>query len=433
MKNKFLKAATLAVSAVCILSFLAGCGKNGGGDAVKKNGDGTNFQQAFLDPVDQEKYFVGMCALTGDTMPGEAESGSTAEWISQNNKALGVKCQRIWMHISDILERAPNSNELTLKTDQAEKYHHFIDELKANGVERIVAMNHRFIYPYDYVKMDEGDRQVAIHPIEEAEFYKDWIQIYYNAYKILATEFPEINFWECGNEFDSSPFMHRNDKSLLTADDMGFIDADFCYAANKAIKEVNPNNACVFPGLTCTPTSSLVLEAAYTHIEGKKLPTLEEYYADDPDDYFDVVAWHPYPNDGGYAESKRKCDALRQIMIDHGDAEKRVFLTEIGYSTNDPSKFQDVAEMVADCFAQIKRDMPYVETVYYFRMSDRYEKFASDNLKENYMGCFYSPNDPVNLGKPKPLAIEFFKFINGKDADSSPLYWYYNEQTGNTN
>lgn len=89
--------------------------------------------------------------------------------------------------------------------------------------------------------------------------------------------------------------------------------------------------------------------------------------------------------------------------------------------------------MVADCFAQIKRDMPYVETVYYFRMSDRYEKFASDNLKENYMGCFYSPNDPVNLGKPKPLAIEFFKFINGKDADLSPLYWYYNEQTGNTN
>ena len=74
MKNKFLKAATLAVSAVCILSFLAGCGENGGGDTVKKNGDGTNFQQAFLDPVDQEKYFVGMCALRSEEHTSELQS-----------------------------------------------------------------------------------------------------------------------------------------------------------------------------------------------------------------------------------------------------------------------------------------------------------------------------------------------------------------------
>lgn len=429
MNNKLTKIASLAVSAVCALSCLAGCGGSNGGSTGKKNGDGTNFQQSFLDPIDQEKYFIGMCALTGDTM-SEAESGSTAEWIAKNNKALGVKCQRVWMHIPDVLERDANSNSLTLKTEQVQRYHNFIDELTENGVERIMAMSHGMLYPHDYVKMDENDRQVFIHPIEEAEFYKDWIQMYYEAYKILATEFPEINFWECGNEFDSSPFMHRNDKSLMTADDMGFIDADLCYAANKAIKEVNPNNACVFPGLTCTSTSELVLEAAYTHIEQKKLPTLEDHYVDDPDDYFDVMAWHPYPDDGGYARTKSKCDALRKIMVEHGDAEKRVFFTEYGYSTAYPDKFQEVAEMLADCFKQIKRDMDYVETVYFFRMSDRYEKFAPENLKENYFGCFYSPNDPVNLGKPKPLAIEFFKFINGEDADPSPLYWYYNEMTG---
>ncbi len=429
MKNKALKFAAIALSAVCLTACFAGCGGNDNG-SVKKDGDGTNFQQAFLDPIDQEKYFIGMCALTSETM-GEAETGSNAEWIAKNNNALGVKCQRVWMHISDVIERAPDSNKLSFKKDQVEKYHHFVDELKKNGVERIVAMNHRFLYPYDYVKMDESDRQVVIHPIEEAEFYKDWIRMYYEAYKMLATEFPEINFWEVGNEFDSSPFMRRNDKSPLTESDMGFIDADLVYAANKAIKEVNPNNACIFPGLTGNGRAELVLEAFYTHIEEKRVPTIEDYYVDDPDDYFDILGLHPYPDGGGYAVTKKKCDNFRDIMIRHGDGEKRMFLTEYGQSTSDPAQFQSVADMLMDCLTQIKRDMPYVETVYYFRMSDRYEKFAPENLKENYFGCFYSPNDPINLGKPKPLAIEFFKFINGKDADPSPLYWYYNEQSGN--
>ncbi|MCM1219351.1 MAG: hypothetical protein NC548_33135 [Lachnospiraceae bacterium] len=431
--NKFFKSVTVALSAACLAACFAGCGEGEGNKSGsgKLNGDGTEYQQAFLDPVDQDKYFVGMCALTGDTMGGEAESGSTAEWIAKNNKVLGVKCQRVWMHIPNVIERAANSNELSLKTDMVAKYHRFFEELTENGVERILVMNHQFIYPYDYVKVDEGDRQVVIHPIEEAEFYQDWIELYYEAYKLMATEFPEIKFWEVGNEFDSSPFMRRNDKSAVTEYDMGFIDADLCYAANKALKEVSSDNACVYPGMTGNTRAETTFNYMYQHIEAKRVPTLEEYYLNDPDDYFDIVGVHPYPDDAGYQTTKRKIESFYAIMCEHGDGEKRMFITEHGSSVSDPADFQDVAEMIVDCLKQIKQDFPFVETVFYFRMSDRYEKFAPDNLKENYFGCFYSPNDPVNLGKPKPLAIEFYKFINGENADTAPLYWYYNEQSGN--
>lgn len=39
----------------------------------------------------------------------------------------------------------------------------------------------------------------------------------------------------------------------------------------------------------------------------------------------------------------------------------------------------------------------------------------------------------VSLTFTEPVAIEYFKFINGEDADPAPLYWYYNEQTNNEN
>lgn len=433
-ENRFLKVVSVILSAMCFVGCCVGCGsinssvgnsESSNDELVKKDGDGRNFQQAFLDPIDQDKYLVGMCALTSETMSTSTESNSTAEWVAKNDGVLGVKSQRVWMHLSIVLIRDANSNKLTINQYAADKYHDFFKQLKDNGVERIVAMNHQFLYPYDYDKLKENDRQVFIHPLEEAEFYKDWIQMYYEAYKLMATEFPEVKFWECGNEFDHKNFAHRNNEELMTVDDVGFISADLCYAANKAIKEVDPNNACVYPGLAGIPG---LLEATYKHIVEKKLPTLEEYYFDDPDDYFDIVAWHDYPNSEGYDHVKKRADDMYAIMQEYGDAEKRVFLTECGYSSSDPEKFEEVAETLKGVWTNVRQSIPYIETIFFFRMTDLYEQYNSGDEKENYFGLFYSPNDPVNMGKPKPVAIELYKFVHGEDADTTPLYWYYNEK-----
>ena len=98
------------------------------------------------------------------------------------------------------------------------------------------------------------------------------------------------------------------------------------------------------------------------------------------------------------------------------------------YSSADTTKFDKIAVTMKDVWVTVRKELPYIETIFFFRMTDLYEQFNQADEKENYFGLFYSPNDPVNPGKPKPVAIEYFKFINGEDADPAPLYWYYNEQ-----
>jgi hypothetical protein len=45
----------------------------------------------------------------------------------------------------------------------------------------------------------------------------------------------------------------------------------------------------------------------------------------------------------------------------------------------------------------------------------------------------YAQLDPVNRGKPKYQAIAIYKWFYGKDADLTPLYWYYNKVTQGEN
>ena len=442
MKNKWIKGIAAFLSAAVLCTRFAACGGGEGEGDREEDQDvvvsGDTFapseKQAFLGPIRQDEYLFGMGEIASDTMGGGID-GVTGEWLAETAGAIGAQSMRVWMHIPNIIERAAYSNEVTLKKHVAEGYHDYFAALKENGVKRIVVMNHQFLYPYDYVKRDVNDLQVAIHPIEEPEFYETWIQMYYECYKLLAEEFPEITFWECGNEFDSIPFFRRNDGTLMSAEDMGYIDADLCYAANKAIKEVNPNNACVFPALTCNQYSMTVLDSAYTYIESGVLPTLEEYRVTDPDDYWDVVAWHPYA--GGIAEQVKSTSLdLYEVMCEHGDSEKRVFFTEIGINDRVRSGgavpsdeiLQEVADDWIAVVEMIEKDLPFVESFFVFRVCDNVEQ--DFNGSQDGFGIFHAPLDEENPGKPKPVALALFHYFNGEDADEAPLYAYYNQVTG---
>ena len=426
--NKFFKTVAVILCVISMLCCFTAC--NGGDDITKKNGDGSEFQQAFLPTFDRDSYFFGIGALASETM-WEAEPGSTSEWIAKNDKALGVQTQRVWMHLPNIITRANNSNRLSIKRDMADVYHDYFKLLQENGVKRIIVMNHEFLYPHDYPKALSYDNQVAIHPIEEPEFYATWIEMYYDAYKLLATEFPEIKFWEVGNEYDmANNFFHRNDtaQSLINEQDKGWIIADLCYAANKGLKEVNRNNACIVPSFAMVTETYTVFNNVYTSIESKTLPTLEEHYLDDPDDYFDIVAWHPY--EFGIVDRVKEVSLrMYDIMKEHGDAEKRVFFTELGISeaypnrTVDEAGRQSIAEDLVKIAEMIEKDLPFVETVCFFRQSDRYVRSVS-LAQENHFGLFFSPDDTDNYGKPKAAALALFKHFNGENADTSGLYWY---------
>lgn len=416
-KNKFVKFISIVCVCLCMGLCFAGCDDNANG----KKGNGI------LDPIDQEKWLLGGCEIATDTMDG-GEDGATSEWCAQMAGAFGAKSQRVWMHIPTVIKRAKDSDALSVKRYEADKYHKYFRLLKENGVERIVAMNHRFLYPFDF-ENPQNKVDIVLHPHKDPELYAKWVQMYYECYRLLASEFTEVTFWEPENEFDNNKF--GSDESALTPDDMGFIAADLCYAANKGIKEINPKNVCVYPGLTCNNYSSVVLKASYEYIENKTLPTIEEYYVNDPDAYFDVVAWHPYAfAENAAARVKSVSLEYYDIMKAHGDGEKRVFLTEFGMSEDWRKQSENPQDVIAKEFAEaievVKGELPFVETVFLFRYASLYGWTSSDS-KENTFGLFYSPSDPVNRGKPKPVALAIYRAVYGENADVSPLYVYCKE------
>lgn len=414
MKRQIRKIICVTLATLLAFCCLTACGKKG--DKGKT--------QSVLPAVDREKWALGLDEIASDTYLG-GEVGATSEWCASMAGALGAKSQRIWMSLPDLLERAENSNALTLNKDACDAYHNYFRLLKAAGVERLVSMHNSLLHPYGFVNIT---KQVAVglHPKEDVEFYADWIQMYYDAYWLLAKEFPEIGFWECGNEFDMYSFFHKNDGTAFSAEDAAWIVADLCYAANKAVKAVNPSNAVVLPGLSSEYSSHTFLQCMYEAIESATLPTLERYAVTDPDSYFDILAWHPYGR--GIPENFRTyCLELRDIAVAHGDAEKRVWITEMGISeawkrSEDVDAQTAVANSMREILTIFRDELTFAETFFVFRLTSGYSYTFSD--QEDNFGIFYSPDDPVHRGKPKPVALTVFRFFNGENADASLLYSY---------
>lgn len=419
MKNKFLKAIAAICAICCAFACSVACGDKDGSSSDETS---ATENESRLPAIDQEKYLLGGCEVSSDYRWGE-EPNVDNDFIAWAAGALGAKSQRIWMHHIDIFDRAEFSNELTFREDIVAAYHDAFKKLKDSGVERIVAMNHAFLYPYG-VKNISADESMALEPHKDGEHYKQWIEMYYNAYKMLATEFPEVNYWECGNEFDWGHFMHANtttQRDPLDPEIAGIIISDLCYAASKAVREVNLDNVVVFPGFTVFGTALTTLEAVYTAIETKQVPILEEYAVTDPDEYFDVLAWHPYT--AGNLDTFRSLNnELHDIAVRHGDGDKRVWFTEFGMSGVDETP---VAQYFTDTFSIIKTEMPWVETVFVFRYTTLYS--GNINVQENNFGIFYSPNDPEQGGKPREAALAIVKAVYGENAPTDQLYEWYND------
>ena len=136
----------------------------------------------------------------------------------------------------------------------------------------------------------------------------------------------------------------------------------------------------------CVPRGfgiSVALECMYDVIESGKS------FSANSDDYFDLVAWHPYlSTQMGYAPVKTEYpakdmylpeempdalwksvnDMAYHVMAKHGDGHKKVLLTEFGFSdccSEEREAFQ--ASLIPVCY-DLLRQMPYVKTCHFFRL-----------------------------------------------------------------
>ncbi len=57
-------------------------------------------------------------------------------------------------------------------------------------------------------------------------------------------------------------------------------------------------------------------------------------------------------------------------MKQHGDDDKHVVFSEMGYTDNDLSR-EEIAEYLQDVFSLAKDNFPWLETIYWYRLTDR--------------------------------------------------------------
>lgn len=227
----------------------------------------------------------------------------------------------------------------------------------------------------------------------------------------IVRRFPQIHQWEVGNEWNFRLFMHpigwTPKEEGFTLEEMMLIACDLMYVSARGIRRADPS--CTVVSFSPTPDGghqylpegvpsgygiAVCLDMMYRVIEsGRSFSTRT-------DDYFDMVAWHPYlstqmgyaPYNTAYPAEKMYLtddmpdalwksynDMAYHIMTKHGDGHKKVLLTEFGVSDcwNSEREKQQAA-LIPKCFELLKQ-MPYVKTCHFFRLFEEEDSSASQN------------------------------------------------------
>ncbi len=144
----------------------------------------------------------------------------------------------------------------------------------------------------------------------------------------------------------------------------------------ETVKAADPQALVVAAGLA--PTNSNDAQAMDERL------FLQEMYRAGAGRYFDVLAAHPYSF--GQAPSApagdqdhpafRRLAELRQIMLDHGDRPKPVWITEMGWTIDPPPEqanigvsLQQQAAYLVEALEIIRREWPWVELVTVWNLS----------------------------------------------------------------
>ncbi|GHU99877.1 hypothetical protein FACS1894211_06080 [Clostridia bacterium] len=433
----------ILLALVFCLPLLTACNTDGGGGKTEPPPETRPGRI-----IEREKYFYGLGEPGGIAVDGSAN----LERLTTLAGEVGIQSYRMWMHTGGDLVAITSQNVVSLVPAKVQYYHGFIAALKAKGITNIIAMSHYYRFPSGF---PQNENMMGAYPAPDSPYYERFMKIVEDTYALLTAEFPEVKYWECGNEINVNAYCHKvggywnntNDTSkhfMLT--ERAQIGADLMYSATKGMKAGNPNAVSVMPGLVFNNDNSLsqsaqgirpYLRTLYGLIESGACPSVGAESSTKTDDYFEVLNWHPYNFNGvstaGSAFTMLN-DSIYEIVKDHGDDGKKVFFTEYGYTTTegnniDPtvraSREQTQGGYIAQDMKNIWANLPYVEIVVIFRMYD-WEAGQSELGPTIEMGFGLFTDPAMSTGpRPKKIAIELQKAIKGANVDSTGLYKYY--------
>lgn len=372
----------------------------------------------------------------------EGDTHVPAEAYLDLVKALGCGAYRSWMHLTEILEdpSTPNQEAVSAHT-------RLLDRAAALGLE-VTGMSHEWFLP-------KGCRQAKGHAmpqrdLTEGSLYMQALHMLEESWYTMVSLFPQVAQWEVGNEWNINAFLQpegflEGDMSKpFTPDEKLDIAVDMMYFAAKGVRRANPKARVVsFSPALGTPWlgSDLpdylppmygiawTLDKVYSRIKSGN------FWSDNADDYFDMVAWHSYQmsTDSSLQGGdlflqirepdnlwKDYNDAAYRVMCKYGDGHKQVLLTEVGFTDCGDSQREEIQAGYTKKILEIAASLPYVRTIYNFRLLEEtgmlkkqgIDKNQIGGLPEVYFGFFEEPDREC---RPRKKAFVLQKAAGGQE------------------
>lgn len=377
----------------------------------------------------------------------ERDQGIDAAACLDLVKGLGCSACRSWMHLTELLldPKTPNPEEVS-------RHKRLLKRANELDIE-VTAMSHEWFLP-------EGCRQQKGHAMPPRDLtpgslYMQALDLLEESWHTMAGLFPEVSIWEVGNEWNLNAFLHPDgfldgDMSKpFSSDEKMDIAVDMMYYAARGIRRANPqalvasfSPALSTPGLGGDMPDYLpvmygvawTLDKIYSRIRSGK------FWSDNPDDYFDIVAWHPYVFTNKDVESDADLfldvdepdslwrsfnDSAYRVMKKYGDGNKQVLLTETGFTDLGDPVLEERYARYNEKLLKIAAELPYVRTLHNFRLLNENAMLRRDGIENNqiggltevYFGLFEDPEDGM---KPRARARAIQK-LTGSDADLDAL------------
>ena len=358
-------------------------------EVTESTGEDTAYDPSLdqwaIEPKWENNAFNGLCfAMTGARSRG-LDMDALIDLVGEMN----VEAQRHWIHATSVL-----SDPSTPKEAQVTRHKEWIAKLREQGVTKIVGMSHYWFLP-ESINVDGMDKNLArsatpYRDTDEGSVYMQFLEMYEESWFTLASTFPEIEFWEVGNETNHDLYLHpltyESRKIKFTQEEKAEILTDMLFYASRGIHRANPDAIVILPGLapvTGFECMADFMELIYRNIESG-------HYGNgstDTNSYFQAAAWHGYVLREKFNIDKWIAgnDLCYNVMKTHGDGDKKVFLTEFGFS-DDGTKATDAeqAEFFRQIYERISK-LSYVDSIYPFRLV---EDTDNSDTVEVYYGMF---------------------------------------------
>lgn len=320
-------------------------------------------------------------------------------------RALGVRSVRVW------------SGAATVPMEQwrVDRLHDLIEKLHEADIQVLFNYSGFEFTGGGWTSMPQRDTT-------EGSLYLEALDNFYAKSKWLAEEFPEVEYWEVGNEWNHNPFLHPigwaedgTGTPAFTMYEKALISAELMYAATKGLRDGGSDGLVIAPAMAPVDGMDGVsmsdwLEYVYEVIETGATVS----GSTNPRDFFEALSWHPYLGsvapDMEWVENNNR---LYQVAVDHGDAGIKVFLTECGYNDGGNNRADATqAEWMVKAYELVRRYMPYVESMHYYRL------FTDTSRGADLYGLMHQPEDGFG---PKAKALAYQKMAGGQ----GDLYKFY--------